>query len=56
MPVRCLIKLVLRPFCWLLLISIQPFLLETDTSMLGLGAVLSQKQTDGQHHLVAYTN
>ena len=32
------------------------FLLETDASKLGLGAVLSQKQTDGQYHLVAYTN
>ena len=32
----------------------KPFLLETDTSKLGLGAVLSQKQTDGQYHLVAY--
>ena len=30
------------------------FLLETDTSKLGLGAVLSQKQTDGYYHLVAY--
>ena len=32
------------------------FLLETDTSKLGLGAVLLQKQTDGQYHLVAYAN
>ena len=32
----------------------KPFLLETDTSKLGLGAVLSQKQTDGQYHLLAY--
>ena len=31
----------------------KPFLLETDTSKLGLGAVLSQKQTDGQYHPVA---
>ena len=30
------------------------FLLETDASKEGLGAVLSQKQTDGQFHLVAY--
>ena len=32
------------------------FLLETDASKLGLGAVLSQKQTDGQYHLVAYVS
>ena len=32
----------------------KPFLLETDISKLGLGAVLSQKQTDGWYHLVAY--
>ena len=30
------------------------FLLETDVSKEGLGAVLSQKQEDGQFHLVAY--
>ena len=30
------------------------FLLETDTSKEGLGAVLSQKQEDGQFHPVAY--
>ena len=34
----------------------KPFLLETDMSKLGLGAVLSQKQTDGWYHLVAYIN
>ena len=30
------------------------FLLETNASKEGLGAVLSQKQVDGQYHLVAY--
>ena len=30
------------------------FFLETDTSKEGLGAVLSQKQEDGQFHQVAY--
>ena len=30
------------------------FLLKTDASREGLGAVLSQKQADGQFHLVAY--
>ena len=29
------------------------FVLETETSKLGLGAMLSLKQTDGQYHLVA---
>ena len=32
------------------------FLLETDASKEGLGAVLSQKQDDGQFHLVAYSS
>ena len=30
------------------------FLLETNASKEGLGAVLSLKQVDGQYHLVAY--
>ena len=34
----------------------KPFLLETDVSKLGLGAVLSPKQTDGQYHMLAYAN
>ena len=32
------------------------FLLETDTSKEGLGVVLSQKQTDGHYHPVAYSS
>ena len=34
----------------------KPFLLETDTSIEGLGAVLSQKQDNGCYHPVAYTS
>ena len=34
----------------------KPFLLETDTSKLRLGVVLSQKQLDGQYHPIAYAN
>ena len=34
----------------------KPFLLETDASGDGLGAVLSQKQEDGCYHPVAYAN
>ena len=32
----------------------KPFLLETDTSKDGFGAVLSQKQADRQYHSIAY--
>ena len=56
MPLRCLRKLVLKPLFWLLLTFDKPFLLETDASKLGLGAVLSQKQTDGWYHPVAYAS
>ena len=34
----------------------KPFLLETDASSLGLGAMLSQKQDDGKFHPVAYAS
>ena len=34
----------------------KPFLLEMDTSRKGLGAVLSQKQADGQYHPIAYAS
>ena len=34
----------------------KPFLLETDTSRKGLGAVLSQKQADGRYHPIAYAS
>ena len=32
----------------------KPFLLETDASKEGLGAILSQKQADRQYHPIAY--
>ena len=34
----------------------KPFLLETDASGHGLGAVLQQKQADGKYHLVGFAS
>ena len=34
----------------------QSFILETDTSILGLGAILSQIQADGRLHPIAYAS
>ena len=34
----------------------KPFLLETDPSKLGLGAVISQKQTNGHYHPLSYAS
>ena len=34
----------------------RPFLLETDASRKGLGAVLSQKQADGRYHRITYAS
>ena len=34
----------------------KPFLLETDASIKGLGAILSQKQDNGYYHPVAYAS
>ena len=34
----------------------QSFLLETDASIVGLGAILNQQQEDGKYHPVAYTS
>ena len=48
---KCLTALVLA-----LVDFKKPFLLETDTLIEGLGAVLSQKQDDGRYHLVAYAS
>ena len=36
--------------------SNKSFLLETDASKFGLGAVLLQKQPDGQYHPIAYVS
>ena len=57
MPLRLLRRLVSRLLCWLLLTSISHSSWKPMTpASLGLGAVLSQKQTDGHYHLVAYAN
>ena len=34
----------------------KPFLLETDASKKGFGAVLSEKQSDGRYHPVAFSS
>ena len=34
----------------------QPFILETDASLKGLGTVLSQKGKDGEVHVIAYAS
>ena len=36
--------------------SSEPFMLETDASIQGLGTVLSQHQADGKIHLIAYAS
>ena len=34
----------------------KPFILETDASLKGLGAVLSQEDDDGNFHIISYTS
>ena len=46
----------LEAFHTLKLKCLKPFLLDTDASKFGLGAMLSQKQEDGKYHPVAYTS
>ena len=55
-PLTCLRKPVLRAPVMSFADFNKSFLLETDASQLGLGAVLSQKETDGQYHPVAYVS
>ena len=56
MPLRLLRRLVSKAPVLAFADFDKPFLLKTDTSELGLGAVLSQKQTDSWYHLVAYAS
>ena len=51
LKMKCLIVLVLAFADFQ-----KPFLLETDTSIEGLGAVLSQEQDDSRYHPVAYVS
>ena len=45
---------VWQPPFWLLLTTLKYYLLETDVSKDGLGAVLSQKQADRWYHPITY--
>ena len=52
LKIKCLTTLVLLAF-----VDFKtPFLLETDVSIEGLGAVLSQKQDDGRYHPITYAS
>ena len=47
-------KVVMTAPVWAYPDSNKEYLLKTDASKLGLGAVLSQKQSDGRYHPVAF--
>ena len=47
---------VLKKACLEAPVFSKAFLLESDVSKLGLGVVLSQKQSDSQYHPVAYVS